>query len=223
MGRDARGAGAGAHVVSREALGPVRLRAFANLLTMHLTMHVSMCPCVQVRLLVYANSFLADPEAAAPPGTETVTAARWRRSLFAEAVAEGYTVAASTVADTIGTGTAAARQALESASPTASKAPTAPKARGDGKATHLLESAGFKAALLDVTHPQAWPHLHLVLAMAALTTAHTTAHTVAALTVATLTMAALTVAALAMAGARVDGRECAAGRTAHPRAGRHSK
>ena len=227
MGRDARGAGAGAHIASREALGPVRLRAFANLLTMyltmHLTIHVSMCPCVQVRLLVYANSFLADPEAAAPPGTETVTAARWRRSLFAEAVAEGYTVAASTVADTIGTGTAAARQALESASPTASKAPTAPKARGDGKATHLLESAGFKAALLDVTHPQAWPHLHLVLAMAALTTAHTTAHTVAALTVAALTVAALTVAALAMAGARVDGRECAAGRTAHPRAGRHSK
>ena len=188
----------------------MRLRAFANLLTMHLTMHVtmhvSMCPCVQVRLLVYANSFLADPEAAAPPGTETVTAARWRRSLFAEAVAEGYTVAASTAsggADTIGTGTAAARQALESASPTASKAskaPTAPKARGDGKATHLLESAGFKAALLDVTHPQAWPHLHLVLAMAA-----------------------LTMAALTMAGARVDGRECAAGRTAHPRAGRHSK
>ena len=40
---------------------------------------------IQVRLLVYANSFLADPEAAAPPGTETVTAARWRRSLFAEA------------------------------------------------------------------------------------------------------------------------------------------
>jgi alpha-glucosidase len=105
-----------------------------------------------VRLLVYANSFLADPEAAAPPGTETVTAARWRRSLFAEAVAEGYTVAASTasgVADTAGTGTAAAQQALESAAPTASKA------RGNGKAPHLLESAGFKAALLDVTHPQA--------------------------------------------------------------------
>lgn len=107
-----------------------------------------------MRLLVYANSFLADPEAAAPPGTETVTAARWRRSLFAEAVAEGYTIAASTasgVTDTAGaalagTGTAA-QQALESA------------ARGGGKAPHLLESAGFKAALLDVTHPQAWPHL----------------------------------------------------------------
>ena len=166
---------------------------------------------MQVRLLVYANSFLADPEAAAPPGTETVTAARWRRSLFAEAVAEGYTVAASTasgVADTAGTGTAAAQQTLESAAPTASKA------RGDGKAPHLLESAGFKAALLDVTHPQAWPHLHLVLAMAA----HTTA-----LTMAALAMAALAMAALAVAGARVDGRERAAGRTAHSRAGRHSK
>ena len=129
----------------------MQLLVCANLLTMYLPCN---SPCVQVRLLVYANSFLADPEAAAPPGTETVTAARWRRSLFAEAVAEGYTIAASTasgVTDTAGaalagTGTAA-QQALESA------------ARGGGKAPHLLESAGFKAALLDVTHPQAWPHL----------------------------------------------------------------
>jgi hypothetical protein len=200
-----------------------------------------------VRLLVYANSFLADPEAAAPPGTETVTAARWRRSLFAEAVAEGYTIAASTAgvaADTAGStarrgaGTAAAAAA---AAGLALERSAASKAGGGGKAPHLLESAGFKAALLDVTHPQAWPYLLLTYSSwyyspwyysswlptqyctptpAALTMA---APTVAAPTVAAPTVAAPTVAAPTVAGARVDDRECVARRTAHPRAGRHSK
>ena len=84
-----------------------------------------------MRLLVYANSFLANPEEKAAPGTEVVRAARWRRSLYTEAVQAGYTVAAK-----------AAAAAVAGASATAAT-------------PHLLESVGFHAALLDVTHPQA--------------------------------------------------------------------
>lgn len=183
-----------------------------------------------MRLLVYANSFLADPEAAAPPGTETVTAARWRRSLFAEAVAEGYTIAASTAgvaADTAGsTARRGAGTAAAAAAGLALERSAASKAGGGGKAPHLLESAGFKAALLDVTHPQAWPYLLLTYSSwyyspwyysSWLPTQYCTP------TPAALTMAAPTVAAPTVAGARVDDRECVARRTAHPRAGRHSK
>ena len=193
-----------------------------------------------MRLLVYANSFLADPEAAAPPGTETVTAARWRRSLFAEAVAEGYTIAASTAgvaADTAGsTARRGAGTAAAAAAGLALERSAASKAGGGGKAPHLLESAGFKAALLDVTHPQAWPYLLLTYSSwyyspwyysSWLPTQYCTptpaALTMAAPTVAAPTVAAPTVAAPTVAGARVDDRECVARRTAHPRAGRHSK